>query len=308
MRRIERIGPESFKAAAGSSGQARVGASQFTRLIRRLDHTGFDQVSVLQALSDSASVEASVEALIRLAAPGYSLPEVLRFRIERESQGFHLDTNLDFVRLNENYHKIVPPEHSSVSEAYLLALLQGAYEASYFAAALNSEVAVAPVERVVQAKVVEAIVRRRIHSESQIGSFVELTLADARAIREAVNSGVVSFASVVKLLDSADKFRHWLREQPIEVGLLRAYYREIVKDSWADRLPGKSMRWGLFTGLGLAVDAFGTAPWGTLAGVAISAGDSFIVDKLISGWKPHQFVEGDLKTIFGEVKDGCVAK
>lgn len=299
---IEKVGPQFFKAAAGGSSQARIGAAQFARLLRPFDHTGFDQISVLQALSDSASTEASVEALIRIAAPGYALPGPLRFRIERQNQGFSVDTNVDFLRLNECYHKIVSPEHSSITEAYVLSLLQGAYEATYFAAALDSEVAVAPIERVVQSKAVEAIVRRRTQSESQIEGFIDLTLTDARTIREAVNSGAVPFVSVIKLLNSADKFRHWLREQPIEVGLLRAYYQETIKDSWADRLPGKSARWGVFTGIGLAADAYGTAPWGTLAGVAISAADSFLADKLIKGWKPHQFVEGELKPLFSEVQ------
>ena len=50
--------------------------------------------------------------------------------------------------------------------------------------------------------------------------------------------------------------------------------------------------------LRLAADAFGTAPWGTLGGIAISAADVFLFEKLISGWKPHQFVEGELKTLF----------
>lgn len=299
---MEKTGSESFKAAAGGSSQARLGASQFVRLLRPFDHAGFDQVSVLHALADNSSTEASVEALIQIAVPKYKSPDALRFRIERQNQGFYVDTNIDFARLNDLYHQIVPPDHSSISEAYVLALLQGAYEATYFAAVLDSEVAVAPVERVVQAKAVEAVVRRRTHSESQIESFIDLTLTDARAIREAVNSGVVPFVSVVKLLDSADKFRHWLQDQPIEEGLLRAYYQATIKDSWADRLLGKSARWSLFTGLGLAADALGSAPWGTLAGVAISAADSFMADKLIKGWKPHQFVEGDFKLLFSEIQ------
>ena len=159
----------------------------------------------------------------------------------------------------------------------------------------------AAIERVVQSAAIEAVVQRRARSEHEIGSFVDLTMSDARTIREAVNSGRVSFAQVVRLLDSADKFRHWLQEQPVDSALIRTYYQAVVKDSWADKLSGKSARWAVFTGLGLAADAFGTAPWGTLGGVAISAVDSFLCDKLISGWEPHQFVEGELKTLF--IKD-----
>ena len=163
--------------------------------------------------------------LVRIAAPEYKSVDALRFRIEQQNEGFYVDTNIDFNRLNESYHKVVPAAHSTVTEAYILALLQGAYEATYFAGTLNSEVAVAPIERVVQAKAVEAIVRRHKQSESQIESF-----------------------------------------------------------------------------LGLAVDALGAGGLGTAANVALSAVDSFLADKLIKGWKPHQFVEGDLKSLFDEAQ------
>lgn len=295
---IEKVGPEAFRAAAGNTGKARVGASQFTRLLRQLSHEGFDQKAVLASLLDYRATERSVSALLSHAAPGYSTGEPLRFRIEQQNEGFFVDTNLDFDELNVIYRKTVPPQHSSLSEAYLLALMQGAYEATYYAATLSSEVAVGPIERVVQSAAVEAVVQRRSKSEREIGKFVDLTMNDARTIREAVNSGRVTFVQVAKLLDSSDKFRHWLAQEPVDAELVRTYYQAVVKNSWADKLPSKSARWAVFTGLGLAADALGTAPWGTLGGVAISGVDSFLFEKLISGWKPHQFVEGDLKTLF----------
>lgn len=307
---IEKVGPETFRAATGNTGQARVGSSQFTQLLQPLDHGGFDQKAVLDSLMDHHATERSVSSLLSLAVPGYTTGEPLRFRIEQQNQGFFIDTNLDFGEINAIYHKTVSHQHSTLTEAYLLGLIQSAYEATYYAATLNTEVAVAPIEQVIQSAAVEAIVRRRTQSEHEIGSFVDLTMNDARTIREAVNSGRVSFTQVVKLLDSADKFRHWLQQQPVDAELVRTYYQAVVKGSWADKLPGKSARWAVFTGLGLAADAFGTAPWGTLGGVAISAVDSFLCERLISGWKPHQFVEGELKTLFltdqrpGEAKKG----
>lgn len=291
---IEKIGPTAFRAATAATGQSRIGASQFTTLLRPFDHYEFDQVSVLNALSDNISTTASVEALIRSICPQYAIGTDFRFNLERENNGFYVDTNINFIQLNEQYHKVVPVEHSSITDAYIVSLLQGAYEATYFAGALNSEVAVHPIERAVQAKAIEAVVRRHKNSASQIESFIELTLTDGRAIREAVNSGAVSFTSVVKLLDSADKFRHWLREQPAEASLVQAYYHEAIKDSWADRLPAKSVRWSFFTSIGLGLDALGAGGLGTAAGVAIGAVDTFLMDKLIKGWKPHQFVESEL--------------
>lgn len=295
---IEIVGPQAFKAAAGASGQARVGASQFSRLLQPFDLSAFDQASVVRALTDSAATTAAVKALIPEVAPSFTAPADLFFKIEPEGGGFFVDTNLDFTALNAAYHKAVPASYGSVTPAYLLALIQGAYQATYIAGALNSEVAVGPTDRVVQAKVVESVVRRHTHSEAEIAQFVDLTLADGRAIREAVNTGAVPFASVVKLLDSADKFRDWLKKQPVDADLVRAYYQEVIKDSWADKLPGRSIRWALFTGIGLGIDAIGAGGAGTALGVGVSAVDAYIVDRLIKGWKPHQFVEGELASLF----------
>lgn len=297
---IEKVGPKAFKDAAGGTSQARIGASQFSKLLRPIDHSAFDQASVLQALTDNHSIQLSVLSLIREVVPAFSLPNETHFKIERETNGFYVDTNLDFEALNRIYHRAVPPAHSSLSEAYLLALIQGAYEATYFAAKLNAEVAVHPIERVVQAKAVEAVALRHSNSQAQIDSFTDLILPCCHTIREAINSGAVPFSSVVKLLDSADRFRHWLHQQPPDSNLLRAYYQETVKESWVEMLPAKSTRWSIFTGIGLGLDALGAGGLGTAAATAVSAVDAFVLDKLIKGWKPHQFVEKDLKALFSE--------
>lgn len=295
---IEKVAPTAFKAAAGATFQAKIGASQFSRLLRPLDHSAFDQELIRQAISDNRATELSVLSLIREVVPSFNLSDETYFRIERENNGFYVDTNIDFAALNKLYHQVVPLTHSSLTEAYLLALIQGAYEATFFAAELDTEIAVHPLERALQAEVVEATASLHTQSQNQIANFTDITLSRCHAIREAVNTGAVPFSSVVKLLDSADKFRHWLQQQPPDVDIVRAYYQETVKESWVEKLPAKSMRWSIFTGMGLGLDALGAGGIGTAAGVALSAVDSFLLDKLVKGWKPHQFVEKDLKSLF----------
>jgi hypothetical protein len=303
---IEKVGPQAFKDAAGVTSQAKIGASQFTSLLRSLDHSAFDQGSILQAISDNRATQLSVLSLVREVVPEFEFSDETYFRIERENEGFYVDTNIDFDALNKLYHHSVSPSHSSLTEAYFLALIQGAYETMFIAAMLNTEVAVHPIERAVQAIAIEAIAHRHLRNQTQLDSFTDLTLLNSHAIREAVNSGAVSFSSIVKLLDSADKFRHWLHQQPPDANLVRAYYQEIVKESWVEKLPAKSTRWCIFTGLGLGIDAFGAGGIGTAAGVAISAVDAFLLDKLIKGWKPHQFVEKDLKSLFADKQKALV--
>lgn len=293
---IEKIIPEAFKRAAGGSAQARVASWKFAELTRRLDHSAFDRTSVLQALADNHGTEASVRSLLRKITPDYPSAGI-RFNVHEETSGFSVDSNIDFSRLNELYHKTVPSAHSTITEAYILALLQGAFEATYFAGTLETEVAVHPVEQVVHAASVEAMIHRYARNSAEIACFTDVTLNEAHAVREAVNSGTVPFIAIVKLLDSADKFRHWLRRQPDDASLIKAYYNEATKNSWVEKLPPKTMRWLFFGAAGLLVDALYPGDVGKLAGVAISALDGFLMDKVLKGWTPHQFVEGRLKTV-----------
>jgi hypothetical protein len=60
-------------------------------------------------------------------------------------------------------------------------------------------------------------------------------------------------------------------------------------------LPAKSVRWLLFNAAGLALAAVTSPAAGAAVGVGLSAADTFLLDKLLKGWKPNQFVEGPLK-------------
>lgn len=295
---LEKFIPKAFKEAAGNTSQAKFGANQFLKHVRSLDHSEFNHESVLEAFSDNGTTESTVKSLIQKVVPNFNFQNALRFRIERDIRGFYVDSNIDFENLNKCYHENVSHENTSLEVATILAHLQGTFETTYYAALLNTEIAVNPIERALQSTALESLVRRYTHSISQIESFADLVLANGHGIREAINSGSVPFSSVVELLDSADKFRHWLHNQPADANLVRSYYQETIKDSWVEKLPAKSIRWGIFTGSGLIIDAFGMGGFGTAAGVAVSAIDAFLVDKLLKKWKPHQFVEGDFKLLF----------
>jgi hypothetical protein len=97
---------------------------------------------------------------------------------------------------------------------------------------------------------------------------------------------------VIQLLSKAQKFKDWLKRQGSAEDLRKAYLQEVSHPDWADNLPPKSLRWLLITAASIAL---GGTVVGTVAGTALSAADAFLLDKLIKGWKPNQFVEGPLK-------------
>jgi hypothetical protein len=287
---------EAFRVAAGATSQAKFSASKFSRLLLPASHARFDQANVLQSFCEPSLISC-IPRVVERIVPEYRWNEPV-FVVHRESQKtVVVESNIDWVALNRYYHMRVPIEHSSINDAYLLALVQGAYEAHYFSAHLDTEVAVDPVEQVVHTHTLGDLLRRQARSSTELGRFEDLTLGQAHAIRAAVNSGRVSFREVVTLLDKADRFRDWLHLQPAESSLVAEFYKATVENTWAEKLPTRATRWGVFTGLGVAADAFGAGGVGSVAGVWLGALDAFVVDKLIKGWKPHQFVEETLKPL-----------
>jgi hypothetical protein len=287
-----------FRQAARSP-QARLAGYKFGRIISNFEHASFNQESVIQALAESCSINSSVETMISNLAPEYQQVESLRFKINlKYSNVFTVDTNIDFEKVNISYGARTPSNHSILTSAFIVSQLQSAYTSAFYGAAFNSEVSTSVLEAALGLHALEGVLNRRSAGTQNLGQFVELTLENTYAIREAVNKGRVTFYEVLTLLKSADKFRHWVAGVPDDKDLKTAYYQEVVKDSKFEKLPVKTSRWACFTAAGLGIDFLGAGGLGTAAGVALGAADTFLLDKWIAGWKPNHFVEGDFKKLF----------
>ena len=285
---------KATKAVLKSTTDKRV-VREIVSNLKVLSHAGFETDQTLATLVDSEVTERAALTGLRAVVPGVTLPDKPRFSLQREaSGGFFIDTNIDFDIAVAAHRAAFPGSDTKITPAYLVALVQGTYEDLHFAGQMNSEIAVGLVGRAMHTEILGAIVGKTLRSQEQLHAFTDLTLDSAHAIRDAVNRGQVPFADIVRLLDRADKFRDWLQKQPPDSDLVKAYYKAVVADTWVEKLPGKSSRWGVFTAAGLAIDACGAGGLGTLAGVALSALDAFVLDKVIGGWKPHHFVERDL--------------
>jgi hypothetical protein len=287
-----------FRQAARSP-QARLAGYKFGRIISNFEHDSFNQDSVIQALAENCSINSSVETLISKLAPEYQQVESILFKINlKHSNVFTVDTNIDFEKVNVSYGSRTPSSHSILTSAFIVSQLQSAYTSAFYGAAFNSEVSTSALEATLGLHALEGILSRRSAGSQNLGQFLELTLENTYAIREAVNAGRVTFYEVLALLKSADKFRHWVAGVPDDKDLKAAYYQEVVKDSKFEKLPVKTSRWACFTAAGLGIDFLGAGGLGTAAGVALGAADTFLLDKWIAGWKPNHFIEGDFKKLF----------
>jgi hypothetical protein len=261
--------------------------------VERLDNRISKQVT--QDLLDKPFVQRAALRVIQMRAPELRLPPGSVFEVDQVEDGLRVLTNIDFNAVNAVFALHTPPSQATLSPAFILSHVLAARELLEDAARSGADmVAEGYVSRIAEARV-ETSLSQYDRNAEQIGRFQEFALSDARAIREAVNDGRVTLKEILRLLSSASRFRHFLTERAPDSELVREYFREVTKESWVDRLPSKTLRWLLFSGAGLVLDASGAGGLGTLGGLALGGVDSLLLDSILKGWKPNQFVEGQLK-------------
>jgi hypothetical protein len=122
-----------------------------------------------------------------------------------------------------------------------------------------------------------------------IAEFQDLTLR-GRDVRTALNSGAQDLRSLMTLLDRADRFKSWIAGQPADSDLAAQYIDEVTATTWADSVPLKAIRFASATFAGSVAGGDLGAGLGVVAGLA----DMFLLERILKGWKPNQFVEKEL--------------
>lgn len=172
-----------------------------------------------------------------------------------------------------------------------------------FSATHMAEMVASPLSQaILSEKFRDMLAKRRAMSE-QIDLF-QNTHLQGKTLREVINSGERSFSEFIPILESAHRFKaQFLKNADINAGLLAEYYEAVTRDTWVNGLPGKFLRIAAFTGAGHLLGALtGLAGLGTVAGavagtaadVALDVTDSFLLERVVKGWRPNQFVERKL--------------
>jgi hypothetical protein len=245
-------------------------------------------------LSDAAFVRRAVGSALSELLPSLELPEGWTFRPHiigpAGQQQFIIETDLNFDALNARYHERIPASHSSLSSEYLVNYILGAKEAISLASRYMAEFVTDPATTAVIKLNFEELLRKRNKQTEEIDVFQEMHLPQARKIREVINSGERTLDEFMDVLDKAQRFKEWLASRNPDQRLLHEYYAETTRQSWLEKLPTKVSRWTIATGLGAAVDA--VHPIGATAlGLGISFFDAMLLDKILKGWRPNQFID-----------------
>jgi hypothetical protein len=293
-----KIGKADFLARVVRStlGETRESKMLTKKLLTRLPfrevglgHSKLSAEIVADELLDAKRLKDLVTACLEHMVPGVLLPRGWEFRcLPRENREgeFFIWTNLDFSELNCQYQRIHRSGQEAITESIILAQILNARIDADLAADYMSELVTTNMTSDMIKIRFNHLLSKRDKSVNDIQLFQEIHLDGARAIREAIDSGERSFHEFLTVLRKAHRFKQWLAERNPDANLLREYYEASIADSWASRLPLKAIRYLIATVAGVV-----NLP----VGLALSAADLFLVDRIFKGWRPNQFVEGRLK-------------
>lgn len=281
----------------GKSGKGRRLAQRIEDKIQVTTHDRIILDGARHSILDQNYILAAVKLLIKETVPEITDVNDVVFQTAATTKGIEIQTNLDFTALNSAYHKKISPQHSSLSPSYILANLVDVESELYFSSLYLSELASSALNAKFAEQKINYLIAKSKKSANRLNNFTGFLFNDAKALSEAVNTGQVNLDDLVTVLLNSKRFKKWLTGLSPDADLIKNYYAEVTNKSFVEKLPGKSVRWVLFTGLGLTADGLGLGGYGTAMGMAIGALDTFYVDKLISGWKPSNFIENDVKKL-----------
>jgi len=290
---MQDVVPSVFQEVTGKTGRGRRLAQKVLPHIRELSFGQEVVDSARRDYTDPEFMSRAAAAILTNLAPAYPLPEPLRFEVVPTGDLFRVRTNVDFQAATVAHRAYFGSGIGDLTPAYVLGAVLNAGGDLHLAALYSTELATDALSRSLIESKCRELLAGRSRREGDIRMFQELVLEQANAIREAVNSRERTFEEVLKLVASADRFRQWVRQQDPSVDLATSYYRQVTEGTWVTTLPAKALRWAVAVVAGVSVGGLG------LEGAAVTAGlgaaDMFIIERLATGWRPNQFVEGRLK-------------
>jgi hypothetical protein len=293
--RFEAYSTELFRELIGKSGKGRRLAHRFQKYVEPISLPTHIVNDVLTDFSDSKLVEESATYLVKQYVPELTGLGDATFKVIRGDEGLSVQSNINFQAVNAIYHRRVSPKHTSIAPGLLLSHIANLQTFLYFSSKFNSEIAVDSINSNLLKLKCADIVQKSNASQTAVHAFQDFLFEDAKSLGESIRNGSRSFADLLQVLDKAERFKDWIKGKPPNIDLVKEYFRAVTSESWIEKLPSKGLRWAIFTASGIGLDLLGAGVIGTAIAVALSVVDSFILDNILKGWKPNQFVDGPLQ-------------
>ena len=207
------------------------------------------------------------------------------------TKALQVSSEADFCEISDSLKRTYGTDDrfDDLNFAHFLSFIFDAYTDLHFAAHTNADVAKtsfgAPFLELLSMHSLRATEQRL----GEIHTFQHHVLNNAAAIREAINSGEKLFADIIPIVEKSRHFKKWLARRDPDISLVSAYLTDVTKKTWTEGLPSKTLRWLSTSAVSKVADA-------TLgAGLLVEIFDTVVVDRILKGWRPNQFIDGSLK-------------
>lgn len=293
---LDKIMDKIFFDVIGKSGRSRRLSIRFNRFVKTEYYDKNINEDTIQYFIDDTFIENSSKIILTSLLPEYKLPQNFYFKPYKDVKGILIDTNLSIESANQIFSKKYPNQNLTV--ALILSYILNTKGYLHFASRFKEEIASDELSTNLIQQKFNSIINKQLDSQKQINLFQDFVFDEAKKIREAVNRNEIKFEDLIEIFKKAKKFKSWLKNIESDKNLVKEYFKEVTAESLIDRLHSKTLRWSLFTGGGIILDLIARTPAiGTISGIGLGAFDSLLLDKLIKGWKPNQFINEMKKII-----------
>lgn len=287
----EKILNETFESLIGKSNESNKLTQEFMELTKPFEYNDGILEEIKSDLQDKDYISKAISSCINFWNPNKKInPQEIQAQYFESGQfgpftTYKFETNINLE------------EFKDVNASSVILNIAEARGDIHIASHFNSEIADKPIYSSLIRDRINTLINKFEKNEQGISSFQEIILPDYKPIGGSIRNNEIQFRDFIKLLEKSEKFRDWLQKVDDDKNVISEYHKAVISETWADKLPSKGVRFLVFTGAGLATDALLTGGLGTGIGIALGAGDNFIVDKLIKGWKPNQFIDDELSKI-----------
>lgn len=208
-----------------------------------------------------------------------------KVRIVRGSSGFQVEPD-------DHIHRILHGLGSESPWASVLSAIQDYEIALYLSHYFSSDVVTSSGASDVASARLDLSIERTFRTREQLSSFEEFAFDEAHAFAEAINTRALSFQEAIRVIKESKKFRAWARNLPPDANLIAEYHKAVAQETALGSTPRSIARFSFFNGLGFVVDK--VVPG---SGMAVSAFDQFVFERLLRGWRPNVFVRNVKKSL-----------
>ncbi|WP_375772468.1 hypothetical protein NR798_16785 [Archangium gephyra] len=241
--------------------------------------------------ADQAELRGLVAEIVADLAPGYVLPDGFHFEAERApGDKFTIDTNLDLAEISRLHRMAGSARMTEVTVAHILSHVNDLNADALASATHGGELITTSLGEKLLRRKLQSLAAKVVPAKSDIELFHEVVLENARAVREAINSGERSPKELLALLKESRRFKEWAANKAPDGKLLQEFTRDVSSLGGLETLKAKIAKFVLVSGIGAAVGTVVAGPVGTAAGIALGAADSFVLDRWMQGWKPNSYI------------------